>query len=177
MVSPLEGCLDVNKKAAGVTSRRSPVPREQAVLSSALLTAALLTTALLFLLAPLTFTFLSFAILLSALSGRGGFVRLIWILLCIHDAFFIVGFMFRSLALTDSTLLIKSPWRAIWTETHNRDGGWFSYQAKTYRACHQVNLVKTGCYLQLPFGSATQASDPIVSRFNVSELTGNKLLS
>ena len=53
MVSPLERCLDV-KKAAGVTSRRSLVPREQPVLSSALLTAALLTTALFFLLAPLT---------------------------------------------------------------------------------------------------------------------------
>ena len=138
MVSPLEGCLDVNKKAAGVTSRRSLVPREQPVLSSALLTAALLTTALFFLLAPLTFTFLSLAILLSALSGRGGFVRLIWILLCVHDAFLLVGFMFRSFALSDSTFVIQSTCKAIWTERKNRDGGWLSYQAKPYWTCRHV---------------------------------------
>jgi hypothetical protein len=87
MVSPLTALLDVNNKTAGVTSRRLFVPK-QPVLSSALLAAALLTAAaLLFLLAALTLTLLSLAILLSALSGRTGFVRLIWILLCIHNAF------------------------------------------------------------------------------------------
>lgn len=95
-VSPFERSLDVNKKAAGVTSRRSLVPREQAVLSSALLTAALLTATLFFLLAPLTFAFLSITILLTALSRRGGFVRLIWILSSVHDPFPYVEFMFRS---------------------------------------------------------------------------------
>jgi hypothetical protein len=75
----------------------------QPVLSSALLT-ALLTAALFFLLAPLTLTFLSFFIVLSALSWRAGFVRLIWILLCVHDAFRIIG----SFALRDSTFLLKS---------------------------------------------------------------------
>src|SRR5262249_16276948 len=127
MVSPLERCLDVNKKL---------VPREQPVLSAALLAAALF-----FLLAPLPFMFLFFAILLSALSGRGGFVWFSWILLCVHDAFLIVGLMFRSFACSDSTLLIKSPWRAIWTETHNREGGWLSYQ-KPYWTCHHVTWLR-----------------------------------
>ena len=76
-------------EAAGVTSRRSLVPREQPVLSSALLTAALLTATLFFLLAPLTFPVFSVAILLSAalLSGGRGFAWFVWILLCVHDAF------------------------------------------------------------------------------------------
>jgi hypothetical protein len=69
MVSPLDALLDANKKVAGFTSRRSFVPTEP-VLSSALLTAALLIATLFFLLAPLTFTFLSVAILLSALLSR-----------------------------------------------------------------------------------------------------------
>jgi hypothetical protein len=64
MVSPLEGRLDVDKHAAGVTSRRS-FPTES-VLSCALLTAALLTATLFFTLAPLTFTLLSLSILLLA---------------------------------------------------------------------------------------------------------------
>jgi hypothetical protein len=114
IVSPLERRLDVNKKAAGVISRRLFVPT-QPVLSSALLTAALLTATLLtatlfFLLAPLTLTFLPVAILLSAalLSGRRGFAWFVWILLCVHGAFLIIGFMFGSFALRDSTFLIKS---------------------------------------------------------------------
>jgi|SoiMethySBSTD1v2_1073268.scaffolds.fasta_scaffold968558_2 hypothetical protein len=37
--------------------------------------------------------------------------------------------------------------------------------------------VETGCYLQLAFGSVTQAFDPIMGRFNLRELTGNNLLS
>jgi hypothetical protein len=111
-VSPFERSLDVNKKAAGVTSRRLLVPREQAVLSSALLTAALVATTLFaatlfFLLAPLTFAFVSIAILLTALSRRVGFIRLIWILLCVHDPFLYVEFMFRSFALRESTFLPK----------------------------------------------------------------------
>jgi len=90
IVSPLERRLDVNKKAAGVISRRLFVPT-QPVLSSALLTAALLTATLFFLLAPLTLTFLPVAILLSAalLSGRRGFAWFVWILLCVHGAFLI----------------------------------------------------------------------------------------
>jgi hypothetical protein len=93
MVSPLEGPLDVNKKAAGVTSHRSFVPTEPvlspALLTAALLTATLLTATLFFTLAPLTFTLLSLAsLLLSALlSGGSRFARLVWILLCVHDAF------------------------------------------------------------------------------------------
>jgi hypothetical protein len=113
-----------------------------AVLSSALLTALLTAAALFFLLAPLTFTFLSLAILLSALSGRGGFVRLIWILLCVHDAFLLVGFMFRSFALSDSTFVIQSTCKAIWTERKNRDGGWLSYQAKPYWTCRHVTWLR-----------------------------------
>jgi hypothetical protein len=52
-----------------------------------LLTATLLTSTLFFLLAPLTFPFLFVAILLPALSRRRGLFRLVWILLCVHDAF------------------------------------------------------------------------------------------
>jgi hypothetical protein len=59
-----------------------------ALLTAALLPAALLPAALFFTLAPLTFTFLSLAILLLfALSGGGRFARFVWILLCVHDAF------------------------------------------------------------------------------------------
>jgi hypothetical protein len=77
-----------------------------ALLTATLLTATLLTATLLFLLAPLTFTLFSFAILLSALlSGRRGFAWFVWILLCVHGAFLIVGFMFRSVALSDSTFV------------------------------------------------------------------------
>ena len=105
IVSPLERRLDVNKKAAGDISRRSFVST-QPVLSSALL-AALLTATLFFLLAPLTFAFLSFAILLPALlsGGRRGFAWFVWILLCVHDVFLIVGFMFGSFALSESTFV------------------------------------------------------------------------
>jgi hypothetical protein len=57
-------------------------------LLTALLTATLLTATLFFLLAPLTFTLFSFAILLPALlSGGRGFAWFVWILLCVHDAF------------------------------------------------------------------------------------------
>jgi hypothetical protein len=47
------------------------------------------TATLSFPLAVLTFTLLPFAILLlsALLSGRSEFTRLVWILLCIHDAF------------------------------------------------------------------------------------------
>jgi hypothetical protein len=55
---------------------------------TAALTATLLAASLFFALSPLTFTFLSFAILLSALLSRAGrFARLVWILLCVHEAF------------------------------------------------------------------------------------------
>jgi hypothetical protein len=85
--------LDVNKKAAGFTSRRF-FGSGKPVLSSALLTAARLTATLFFTLALLTFTLLTFTLLslaillLSALlSGGCGFARFVWILLCVHDAF------------------------------------------------------------------------------------------
>ena len=39
------------------------------------------------------------------------------------------------------------------------------------------NSVKTRCYLQLAFGSFTQAFDPIMGGLNLGELTGDKLLS
>jgi hypothetical protein len=66
-----------------------------------------LTATLFFLLAPLTFPFLFVAILLSAalLSGRRGFAWFVWILLCVHGAFLIVGFMFGSFALSESTFV------------------------------------------------------------------------
>jgi hypothetical protein len=123
MVSPLKGCLDVNKKAAGVTSRRFVVSKEP-VLSSALLTAALLTATLFFTLAPLTFTLLSLAILLlsTLLSGGGGFAQFVCSLLFVHDAF-LIELGVWSFALRDSTFSIKSLWEAIWTETHNRGRG------------------------------------------------------
>jgi hypothetical protein len=38
------------------------------------------------------------------------------------------------------------------------------------------DLLETDCYLHLAFGSVTETFDPIMGRFNVSELTGNKLL-
>ena len=84
--------------------------------------------------------------------------------------FFIVELMFRSFALRDSTFLIKSAWKAIWTETHNRTGGWSSYQAKPYHP------VETSTRLQLAFGSVTQAFDTIMGRFDLCKLTGNKFL-
>jgi len=81
-----------------------------ALLAATLLAAALLTATLFFLLAPLTLTFLPVAIVLTAalLSGRRGFAWFVWILLCVHGAFLIIGFMFGSFALRDSTCLIKS---------------------------------------------------------------------
>jgi hypothetical protein len=111
MITPLERCLDVNNKAAEVTSCRFVVSKE-AVLSSALLTAlltaplstaalltaalltatlltaalstaALLTATLFFALAPLSLAILLFALLFSA----GRFARLVWILWSVHDAF------------------------------------------------------------------------------------------
>jgi hypothetical protein len=38
------------------------------------------------------------------------------------------------------------------------------------------DLVETRCRLQLAFGGVTQAFDPIMGRFDLGELTGNKLL-
>src|SRR5437763_9082118 len=91
MISPLDARLDVNKKAAGFTSRRS-FGSGKPSLSSALLAATLLTATLFFTLALLTFALLTFTLLsvaillLSALlfSGRG-FARFVWILLCVPD--------------------------------------------------------------------------------------------
>lgn len=81
------------------------------LLASAMFTAAVLAAAaLFFLFAPLTVLFLSFAAFLSALSlsGRSGFVRLIWIVLCTHDAFVVVvELMFRSFVVNDPTFLIN----------------------------------------------------------------------
>jgi hypothetical protein len=37
--------------------------------------------------------------------------------------------------------------------------------------------VDTRCRLQLAFASVTQTSDPVMGRFDLGELTGNKLLS
>ena len=38
------------------------------------------------------------------------------------------------------------------------------------------DLVETRWRLQLAFGSITQAFDPVMGRFDLGELTGNKLL-
>jgi hypothetical protein len=92
MISPLATRLDV--KESGGSYLPPLVGSKEPVLSSALLTAALLTATLLtatlfFTLAPLTFALLTLSILLLAalLSGRRGFARFIWILLCVHNAF------------------------------------------------------------------------------------------
>ena len=79
--------------------------------------------------------------------------------------------MFGSFALHDSTFLLKSAWKAISTETHNRRVGWSSYQAKPYHP------VETSSRLQLAFACVTQAFDPVMSCFDIGELTGNELLS
>ena len=84
--------------------------------------------------------------------------------------FFIVELMFRSFALRDSTFLLKSAWKAIWTETYNRRVGWSSYQAKPYHP------VETSTRLQLTFACVTQAFDSVMGCFDIGELTGNKLL-
>ena len=84
--------------------------------------------------------------------------------------FFIVEFMFRSFALRDSTFLLKSARKAIWTETHNRSGGWSSYQAKPY------DPVETCYRSELAFSCVTQAFDPVMGCFDIGELTGNELL-
>ena len=90
MISPLATRLDV--KESGGSYLPPLVGSKEPVLSSALLTAALLTATLFFTLALLTFTFLSLPILLLAalLAGGRGFARFIWILLCVHNAFFII---------------------------------------------------------------------------------------
>jgi hypothetical protein len=98
---------------------------------SALLAAALLTATLFFTFALLAFTFLSFAVfLLALLSGGVGFAGFFWILLFVHDAFFIISvWVLRHI---DWTFLIKSAWNTIWTETDNQAGGWLSSQTKSY---------------------------------------------
>jgi len=81
--------MDLPKQFPNMRKRELPPAAccfNTAALSSALM-AALLPTTLFFLFALLTFPFLSIAILLPALSGRRGFVRFVWILLCVHDAF------------------------------------------------------------------------------------------
>ena len=70
----------------------------------------------------------------------------------------------------------KSSLKAIWTETHNPGGGWLPYQAKPYWTLPSRDLVETRCRLQLTFGSVTQTFDSIMSRFNLGELTRNKIL-
>jgi hypothetical protein len=76
-----------HNKATGITSRRFVVSKEP-VLASALLAASLLAATLFFMLTPLTFTFLSLAIFLSALlSGACRLAGFVWIALCVHDAF------------------------------------------------------------------------------------------
>jgi hypothetical protein len=39
------------------------------------------------------------------------------------------------------------------------------------------DLADTRCRLQLAFGRVAEASDPVMGRFDLGELTGNKLLS
>ena len=72
---------------------------------------------------------------------------------------------------------MKSPWQAIWTEADGQASGWLPYEAKPYWTLLSCDLVETCCYLQLAFGSVTQALDPIMGRFDLGELTENKLLS
>jgi hypothetical protein len=111
-----------------------------ALLTAALLATALLAAALFFTLAPLTFALFSLAILLSALlSGAAGFARLVWISLCIHNAFLLlrISCLGRS-HLATRPFLIKSAWQAVWTETHNQTGGWLPYQAKPYCTRHHM---------------------------------------
>ena len=73
--------------------------------------------------------------------------------------------------------VLSSAWlTAALTATH-RAHGWLPYQAKSYRRCDQVDLVEIRSRLPLAFGSVAQAFDPIMGRFNLGELTGNKLLS
>jgi hypothetical protein len=54
--------------------------------------------------------------------------------------------VFESFAFRESTFLIKSAWKAIWTETHNRAAGWLSNQAKPYGRKPR-DLVTTRCCL------------------------------
>ena len=102
----------LHNKAAGVTSPPLCCFKEP-VLSSAWLTASLLTATatLFFTLAPLTFTLLTLAILLSALlSGGGRSARLVWIMLCVHDAFFIIELgVWVVRTSRNATFSIKSP--------------------------------------------------------------------
>jgi hypothetical protein len=118
-----------------------------ALLTATLLTATLLTATLFFLLASLTFTLFSLAILLSPLlSGGRGFAWLVWILLCVHDAFLCY---LGSVALHDLTFLIKSAWKPIRTETHNRAGGWLCYQTKPYSTRGRMVVLRYPAVVQL----------------------------
>jgi hypothetical protein len=46
--------------------------------------------------------------------------------------FFIIELGVGSFAFRDRTLVIKSAWKTIWTESHSQAGGWLSRQAKPY---------------------------------------------
>jgi hypothetical protein len=110
-----------------------------------LLTATLLAATLFFTLSLLAFALLSIAVLLlsAQLSRVGVFAWFVWILLCFHDAFLYssIRCLGRS-HFASRPFSIKSPWKAIRTETHNRGGGWLSYQAKPYWTHHHVIWIK-----------------------------------
>ena len=90
--------------------------------------------------------------------------------------FLIIELVFGSVALRDSTFLIKSASKAIRTETHHRGGRMVVLSGKTVLDTPSRDLVETRCRLQLAFGCVTQAFDPVMGRFDLGELTGNKLL-
>ena len=52
----------------------------------------------------------------------------------------------------------------------------FVISGKTLLDTPSHDLVETGCRLQLAFASVTQTFDPVMSRFDIGELTGNKFL-
>jgi hypothetical protein len=54
--------------------------------------------------------------------------------------------VFGSFALRDCTFVIKSAWKAIWTEIRNRAGEWLSRQPKSY-GDRSTDLVERGCWL------------------------------
>lgn len=97
--------------------------------------AALLTAAALLAAATLLTATLSAA---AALLTAALFFAFVWILLCVHDTFLVIACFGRS-HLATGPFLIKSTWKAIWTETQTQGAEWSFYPAKPYPKCYVLS--------------------------------------
>jgi hypothetical protein len=122
--------------------------------------------------ALLAATLLATTLLAAALLAATLFFALVWILFCVHDAFLLIRF--RSFAFRDWTVF-KSNRRRNRFGLKHEIGMVDDHPIRQNPIGQTIRWSALG-RLQLALSCVTQTFDPVVSRFDLRELTGNKLL-